>query len=151
MATKKQQVKTKDTKQEKVGSQVVRGRVVAVKMPKTVTVLVGREKVHPLYGKAFKRSKRYLVHDEMGVSLGDIVEIVKTKPVSKNKHFRIKGVVGKDLVAVASEKLKEEAAEAIAEVMPEEEESRIESLESSKENVKEEKSKKKASKKEEKT
>lgn len=100
-----------------VHSQVFRGRVVAAQ-PKTVTVLIERVKMHPLYHKGFKQSKRYLVHDEVGVKLGDVVEIVKSRPFSKNKHFLVLRVVGQDMVAVVTQQIKEDAAEAIAEVMP---------------------------------
>lgn len=104
------------------GVQVMRGRVVAAKQPKTVTVLIERRKVHHFYQKSFMRSKKYLVHDELGVKAGDVVEIMKIKPISKNKHFGIVKVVGKDMEAIISQQLKEEAAAEIAEVMPEERE-----------------------------
>ncbi len=99
--------------------QIIKGRVVSAKTAKTVVVLVEREKIHPLYKKTFRRSKRYLVHDEMGATLGDLVEIVQIKPMSKNKHFQVQKIVGKNMEAVIVKQLKEEAAEAIAEVMPE--------------------------------
>lgn len=115
--------KTDTLEQEvKKAAGVMRGRVVSAKVPQTVTVLIERRKMHHLYQKAFTSSKKYLVHDNLGVSLGDVVDIVKSKPISKNKHFKILRVVGRDIEAVVSEQLKEEAAEAIAEVMPEEKE-----------------------------
>jgi hypothetical protein len=52
--------------------------------------------------------------------LGDIVEIIKTRPISKRKHWKVTKVLGKDVVALGTQALKEEAAEAIAEVLPEE-------------------------------
>ncbi len=102
---------------------VTRGRVTSAKQPQTVTVIVESVKTHPLYGKTFRRTKKYLVHDTLGVSEGDLVEIVQIKPMSANKHFQILRVVGKDIEAIVTEQLKEEAKEAIAEVMPESEES----------------------------
>jgi ribosomal protein S17 len=87
-------------------------------MPKTVTVLSEYQERHPLYQKAFLRSKKYLVHDEIGLQEGDMVEIVKVRPISKNKHWQAVKVVGRDIEAIVTEELKEEAAEAIAEVMP---------------------------------
>lgn len=123
---KKQVVaKTKPEVKEKVetrGHQVLRGRVLSAKLAKTVTVLVERKKIHPLYGKSYKRSKKYLVHDDLGVVAGDVVEIVQIRPISKNKHFAISRVVGKDMEAIITQQLKEEAAEEIAEVMPVEKE-----------------------------
>lgn len=116
---KESQVVKKETL---AGIQVMRGRVVAAKQPKVVTVLVERKKTHPLYKKSFIRSKKYLVHDDLGVAAGDVVEIVKIKPVSKNKHFGVFRVVGKDMAAIISQQLQEKAAAEIAEVMPVEEE-----------------------------
>lgn len=100
--------------------QTIIGRVVAAKTPKTVVVLIERKKMHALYKKAFKRSKKYLVHDNLGAKSGDLVEIVKVRPISKNKHFQVQKIVGKNMEAIIIGQLKEEAAEAIAEVMPEE-------------------------------
>lgn len=101
---------------------ILKGRVVAATMPKTVTVLVERKKTHPLYGKSYVSSKRYLVHTDHQLALGDVVEMAQIKPMSKNKFFAITRVVGRDIEAVVSEQLKEEAAEQIAEVIPEEKE-----------------------------
>lgn len=109
------------------------GRVVSNKMNKSAVVLVEAPKRHSLYGKRFMRSKKYLADDPFKVSIGDVVEIIKVKPISKNKHFQIKKVLGQDIVAVGTEKLKEEATQAIAEVLPEEKEPRVESQESSEE------------------
>lgn len=96
------------------------GRVVSAKMNKTVAVLVEGSKTHPLYGKTFVWSKKYLVHDELGAKDGDMVTIVATKPISKRKHFKVVKIIGKDVVALGEAAMKQEAAEAIAEVMPEE-------------------------------
>ncbi len=96
------------------------GRVVSNKMQKSAVVLIETKKRHALYGKIFNRSKRFLVDDPLGVSEGDVVEILKVKPVSKNKHFQIKRILGKDVVALGEEVLKKEAKEAIEEVLPEE-------------------------------
>ncbi len=102
------------------------GRVVSNKGEKTAVVLVERVATHPLYGKRFLRSKRYLVDDAIGVKEGDVVEILPCRPISKNKTWKVVKVVGQNLEAVIGEQLKEEAAEAIAEVMPEEEEEKQE-------------------------
>src|SRR5260221_12051901 len=102
------------------------GRVVSVKMSKTAVVLVGSKKTHPMYGKSYTWSKKYLVDDPMGVALGDIVIFNKVKPISKHKHWQIAKVLGKDIVSLEQAELQEEAAEAIAEVMPEEKEEVLE-------------------------
>jgi small subunit ribosomal protein S17 len=96
------------------------GRVVSTKMMKTVAVLVESHKTHPLYKKSFIRTKKYLAHDELGAKDGDIVEILKVRPISKLKHWNVTKIIGRDLVALGTKDLKEDAQEAIAEVLPEE-------------------------------
>lgn len=69
---------------------VFKGIVVSTKMQKTVIVEVMRKVVHPLYKKLLKRNKKYKVDNTgFSVSEGDRVEIVETKPISKDKHFKI--------------------------------------------------------------
>ncbi|APD09577.1 MULTISPECIES: 30S ribosomal protein S17 [Thermus] len=69
---------------------VLTGVVVSDKMQKTVTVLVERQFPHPLYGKVIKRSKKYLAHDpEERYKVGDVVEIVEARPISKRKRFKV--------------------------------------------------------------
>ncbi|BAW02269.1 30S ribosomal protein S17 [Thermus thermophilus] len=69
---------------------VLTGVVVSDKMQKTVTVLVERQFPHPLYGKVIKRSKKYLAHDpEEKYKLGDVVEIIESRPISRRKRFRV--------------------------------------------------------------
>ena len=89
-------------------------------MVKTAVVLVESKKTHPLYMKSFKRTKKFLVDDPMGVADGDVVIFEKIRPISKNKHWQIKKVLGRDIVSLEQAGLAEEAAEAIAEVLPEE-------------------------------
>ncbi|MDP3733042.1 MAG: 30S ribosomal protein S17, partial [Candidatus Daviesbacteria bacterium] len=103
--------------------------------------LVERRAMHPLYKKTYIQSKKYLVHDMMGTKEGDMVDIVKTRPISKRKHWKIVKIVGKNLVEVVEEKLKKAAEETIAEVMPVEEmkESSVVSLQPKKETNKEQK------------
>lgn len=100
------------------------GRVISAKMQKTVSVLVSGKKTHPLYKKTYVWSKKYLVHDELGVKEGDVVSIIPTRPVSKRKYFKVEKVIGKDVIALGEAAMKLEAEEAIAEVMPVEEESK---------------------------
>lgn len=70
------------------------GKVIAAKTPKTATVSVGRIVIHPLYKKRFKRDRKYQVHDEMGVAVGDTVKFAASKPYSKTKRWKILEVVG---------------------------------------------------------
>ena len=70
------------------------GEVVSTKMQKTVTVKVERHWRHPVYKKIVKKSKKYLAHDELDVSLGDKVRIEETRPISKKKRWKIVENVG---------------------------------------------------------
>ncbi len=66
------------------------GEVVSVGMKDTAVVVVSRYFKHPRYGKYIKTRKRYKAHDKGNtVSVGDKVVIEETKPVSKDKHFKI--------------------------------------------------------------
>lgn len=81
------------------------GKVVADKMAKTVVVEVERLKTHPLYRRRFKVHKKYKAHDEKNeYKKGDRVMIEETRPMSKEKRWRII-----DKLKVKSEKLKTEA------------------------------------------
>jgi len=72
------------------------GRVVSNKMDKTVVVAVETAKRHPLYKKTSKRAVRYKAHDENnGCSLGDIVRIVETRPLSRQKRWRVAEIITK--------------------------------------------------------
>lgn len=65
------------------------GKVVSTKGVKTAIVEVERIFRHPLYEKKMRRTKKYHVHDEVGVKVGDVVTFVPTSPVSKTKHWKI--------------------------------------------------------------
>ncbi|NGQ97194.1 30S ribosomal protein S17 [Brevibacillus sp. SYP-B805] len=70
------------------------GRVVSDKMDKTIVVLVETYKKHPLYGKRVKYSKKFKAHDENNTAkTGDVVEIMETRPLSKDKRFRLVRIV----------------------------------------------------------
>lgn len=71
-------------------SKTLRGTVVSDAMDKTVVVKVERFVQHPKYKKFFKKSKKYHAHDENNqCKIGDVVEIVETRPLSKNKSFSV--------------------------------------------------------------
>ena len=79
--------------QKKTGNQVV-GVVVSNKADKTITVLVERSERHPLYGKYVRRSTKLYAHDENNqCKEGDTVSIVETRPLSKQKRFRLVEVI----------------------------------------------------------
>ena len=69
---------------------VYQGRVVSDKMDKTITVVVETKRNHPVYGKRINYSKKYKAHDENNTAkTGDIVRIMETRPLSKDKRFRL--------------------------------------------------------------
>ena len=72
------------------------GIVTSNKMDKTITVKVERKVKHPLYGKFIKKTTRFHAHDEKNeASIGDVVRIMETRPLSKTKRWRLVEVVEK--------------------------------------------------------
>jgi small subunit ribosomal protein S17 len=72
------------------------GVVASNKMDKTITVLVERKIKHPMYGKFVKRSKKFFAHDEKNeCNEGDLVKITETRPLSKNKSWKLVEIVEK--------------------------------------------------------
>ena len=65
------------------------GKVLSVKMNKTVVVEVHYRVKHPLYKKQISRTKKFKARDEIGVAVGEIVTIVETAPISKTVHFKV--------------------------------------------------------------
>jgi len=79
---------------------VKEGLVVGDKMDKTVVVAVETRKVHPLYKKAIRGTKKYKVHDENNAcKIGDTVKIIETRPLSKEKRWRVVEITSKKEVA----------------------------------------------------
>ena len=80
-----------------VGKRKVRvGEVVSDKMDKTVVVAVETFRAHPLYKKAIKRAKKYKAHDENNAcKVGDQVKIVETRPLSREKRWRVTEIISK--------------------------------------------------------
>jgi small subunit ribosomal protein S17 len=73
---------------------VWQGRVVSDKMDKTVVVVVENRVRHPLYGRTMSRRTRFKAHDETNdAHIGDTVEIVECRPISKDKRFRLQRIV----------------------------------------------------------
>jgi small subunit ribosomal protein S17 len=72
------------------------GKVVSSKMEKTIVVAVESRVRHPLYGKFMKRTKKFKAHDEANqCGEGDLVEIMETRPLSKDKNWRLVRIVEK--------------------------------------------------------
>lgn len=72
------------------------GLVVSNKMDKTIAVAVERRIQHPIYGKFVKKTKKFIAHDEQNeCSIGDIVRIMETRPLSRRKRWRLVEIVEK--------------------------------------------------------
>ena len=83
---------------------VLTGRVTSDKMDKTITVLVDRRVMHPLYKKFIRRSKKYAAHDEANVcKVGDLVRIAECAPISKRKTWTLIERNGADIDGAAAE------------------------------------------------
>lgn len=69
---------------------ILKGTVVSDKMDKTVVVAVSRFVKHPKYQKFLKITKKYKAHDENNDhKVGSVIQIVETRPISKDKHFKV--------------------------------------------------------------
>ncbi len=72
------------------------GRVVSNKMTKSITVAVDRRVKHPIYGKFMNRTTKFMAHDETNTAgVGDTVRIMETRPMSKNKKWRLIEIIEK--------------------------------------------------------
>ena len=72
------------------------GKVVSDKMDKTITVAIEDHVKHPLYGKIVKKTVKFKAHDEKNeCGIGDRVKIMETKPLSKDKRWRLVEIVEK--------------------------------------------------------
>lgn len=70
------------------------GEVMSDKMDKTVVVMISREFAHPFYGKRIKKRKKIKAHDEKNLCRkGDVVKVAETRPLSKDKHWRVTEVL----------------------------------------------------------
>jgi small subunit ribosomal protein S17 len=72
------------------------GKVTSNKMQKTITVAVDRKVKHPIYGKFVNRTTKFKAHDEQNTAgIGDTVRIMETRPMSKDKRWRLIEIVEK--------------------------------------------------------
>ena len=70
------------------------GIVVSNKMEKSIVVAVKRKVKHPIYGKFVNRTKKFFAHDEENTcNIGDTVKIMETRPISKNKAWRLVEII----------------------------------------------------------
>jgi len=80
--------------QKQAKTKTLTGRVVSNKMDKTISVLIQRTVKHPLYGKYMKRSTKLFAHDENNeCNEGDVIVIEASRPISKNKSWRLQKVI----------------------------------------------------------
>ncbi|MFY0591336.1 30S ribosomal protein S17 [Roseivirga sp.] len=81
-------METRNLRKERVGI------VTSNKMDKTITVAVERREKHPMYGKFVKKTSKFAAHDEKNdCGIGDTVKIMETRPLSKNKRWRLVEVI----------------------------------------------------------
>ena len=73
------------------------GVVASNKMTKTVVVAITRKFRHPLYRKVVFTSKRVKAHDEIGCQVGDEVQIVESKPISRDKRWVVEKIVKREI------------------------------------------------------
>ena len=72
------------------------GKVVSNKMEKSIVVSVERRVKHPIYGKTLKKTSTFMAHDEKNeASIGDTVQIMETRPLSKRKRWRLVTIIEK--------------------------------------------------------
>jgi small subunit ribosomal protein S17 len=72
------------------------GQVVSNKMVKSITVAVDRKVKHPIYGKFVHKTTKFMAHDEKNeANIGDTVRISETRPLSKNKRWRLVEIIEK--------------------------------------------------------
>ncbi|MCH2389724.1 MAG: 30S ribosomal protein S17 [Nitrospinales bacterium] len=82
---------------DQVNKKTMTGVVVSNKMDKTVVVKVERRFSHPVFKKVVKTTKKYKVHDEKNECLeGDFIRIQETRPLSKEKRWRLLGIISRD-------------------------------------------------------
>ena len=84
----KKRMQTRNLRKERIGV------VTSDKMEKTITVAVERREKHPIYGKFVKKTTKFSAHDEKNdCGIGDTVRIMETRPLSKNKRWRLVEII----------------------------------------------------------
>jgi small subunit ribosomal protein S17 len=72
------------------------GKVVSNKMDKSIIVAIERKVMHPLYKKYFKKTTKFMAHDQNNIaSIGDVVKIMETRPLSARKRWRLVEIIEK--------------------------------------------------------
>ncbi|WBA40568.1 30S ribosomal protein S17 [Hymenobacter canadensis] len=93
MASNEEQQATSATEERNLRKEII-GRVTSSKMDKSITVMVESKMKHPIYGKFVTKSTKFMAHDENNeCGEGDTVRIMSTRPLSKNKRWRLVEIV----------------------------------------------------------
>jgi len=72
------------------------GKVISNKMDKSIIVAIERKVIHPLYKKYFKKTTKFMAHDQNNIaSIGDVVKIMETRPLSARKRWRLVEIIEK--------------------------------------------------------
>ncbi|MCX6146730.1 MAG: 30S ribosomal protein S17 [Candidatus Kapabacteria bacterium] len=80
--------------QTKSNKKILQGKVTSNKCDKTITIIVVRQIAHPIYKKYFKRSKKFMAHDELNTcKTGDVVRIRECRPLSARKRWELVEIV----------------------------------------------------------
>jgi small subunit ribosomal protein S17 len=70
------------------------GKVISNKMEKSITVAISRRVKHPMYGKFIGKTTKFMAHDDKNeANIGDTVKIMETRPLSKNKRWRLVSII----------------------------------------------------------
>lgn len=93
----KRKMQNQKVESKKKGKQrkVLEGTVLSDKMEKTIVVRVVGQRIHPIYKKRMKVSKKYKVHSDEEVKVGSKVKIEQCRPISKDKKWRLKEIIEK--------------------------------------------------------
>lgn len=90
-------------------AKILTGVVTSDKADKTITITVTSRETHPIYGKQYTVTRKYMAHDEKNeAKMGDKVSIVEVRPVSKRKAFKLDSIIEKSRESI---ELKEDEAE----------------------------------------
>ncbi|MCX7930055.1 MAG: 30S ribosomal protein S17 [Chlorobi bacterium] len=85
---------TSTNEQPRQGRKIRQGVVISNKMDKTIVVAVERQVMHPLYKRYYKRTKKYMAHDEHNqCNVGDVVRIAESRPLSRRKRWALLEIV----------------------------------------------------------
>ncbi|HOK14289.1 MAG TPA: 30S ribosomal protein S17 [Candidatus Kapabacteria bacterium] len=88
------EIQTVEQEVTKSRKRILTGKVVSDKPEKSIVVMVERQVAHPIYKKYFKRSKKYMAHDENNEAhVGDTVRIIEERPLSARKRWRLLKIV----------------------------------------------------------